>query len=258
MSSTGRPRSATVRSAIAPAIRTSRVKAPKTHSRVVHGANVSSTPESTIAREGPRVVIAAMMPMFSPSFSRGETASVMFMPIGVSRPVPMAWSRRAISSTSKDGARAPIIEPMTMTATTETNNCRVGKRWYSTFETGTNTAATSRYPVVSHCTVFTSTPKSFMIGVKATLRKASLKVARNAAAAATAIIQPARPGTGAGAVWDEDKESPDVRRVGLIDRAVSEGPCVDPRVSCHRCLSTAVKPTNEAITIPRRRVSASG
>jgi hypothetical protein len=55
-------------------------------------------------------------------------------------------------------------------------------------ETGTNTAATSRYPVASHCTVATSTPKVPMIGVRATLRKVSLKVARNAAAAATAIM----------------------------------------------------------------------
>ena len=86
-------------------------------------------PETTIASDGPSVVIAAIRPMAMPSFSRGATARVMFMPIGVSRPVPIACSRRPASSTPKLGARAPITEPITISATTATNSGRVAKRW---------------------------------------------------------------------------------------------------------------------------------
>src|SRR5690625_6937224 len=42
----------------------------------------------------------------------------------------------------------------------------------------------------SHWTILTSTPKSAMMGTKATLRNVSLKVARKAAAAAIVIIHP--------------------------------------------------------------------
>ena len=97
-----------------------------------------------MASEGPSVVIAAMMPIMSPSFWRGETASVMFMPSGVRSPVPTACSRRPMSSTLNEGASAPTAEPTTMSATTLTKRPRVGNRWYRTFATGTKTAATSR------------------------------------------------------------------------------------------------------------------
>ena len=85
-----------------------------------------------------------MMPIMSPSFWRGETASVMFMPSGVRSPVPTACSRRPMSSTLNVGASAPTTEPTTMSATTLTKSPRVGNRWYRTFATGTNMAATSR------------------------------------------------------------------------------------------------------------------
>ena len=128
VSRTGRRKAATFCNAKPPASRTTSVKPPKTHSKVVHGAIVSRAPDSTIASDGPSVVIAAMMPMLRPNFSRGETANVIFIPIGVSKPVPIACSKRAISSTPNEGASAPTMEPISISATTETNNGLVGKR----------------------------------------------------------------------------------------------------------------------------------
>ena len=40
---------------------------------------------------------------------------------------------------------------------------------------GVNAPMTSKKPVVSHCTVVLSTPKSFMMGVSATLSSVSFK-----------------------------------------------------------------------------------
>src|SRR5690606_13292693 len=48
------------------------VRAPKVHIRIAQGATVRRTPESTMPSDGPSVVIAAMMSMLRPSFSRGE------------------------------------------------------------------------------------------------------------------------------------------------------------------------------------------
>ena len=81
-----------------------------------------------MASEGPSVVIAAMMPMFMPSFCRGDTANVIFIPMGVNNPVPIAWSKRPMSKVEKFGAKAPMTEPTIMMAVTAINSDRVGKR----------------------------------------------------------------------------------------------------------------------------------
>ena len=59
--------------------------------------------------------------------------------------------------------------------------------------------------MASHCTEATSTLKVPMIGVRATFRSVSLKVARNAAAAATAIIPIAARGGVCGAQSSSDE-----------------------------------------------------
>ncbi len=144
ISRTGRPSSTTVYSTKAPAISTISTSAANTHISVFHGAMVSKAPDKTIASDGPSVVIAAMIPMFIPSLCRGDTASVIFIPIGVSKPVPMACSSRPPSNVAKFGANAPIMEPTTMMPVTEINSALVGKRRYKTFATGTKIAATKR------------------------------------------------------------------------------------------------------------------
>ena len=55
----------------------------------------------------------------------GDTASVIFIPIGVSKPVPMACSSRPPSNVAKFGANAPIMEPTTMMPVTEINSALV-------------------------------------------------------------------------------------------------------------------------------------
>jgi hypothetical protein len=68
-----------------------------------------------------------------------------------------------------------------------------------------------------------------MIGVKATLRNVLLNVARKAAAAATAIIPPARILTAGRDLRDDDKRFLlTFGGVGRIDRAVSGGSYADP------------------------------
>ena len=84
-----------------------------------------------------------MMPMYDPSFSRGATSSVIFMPMGMSMPVPSAWMTRPMSSTVKSVASAPTTEPMTSSAVVVQNSGRVGKLRYANADTGTMTAAPS-------------------------------------------------------------------------------------------------------------------
>lgn len=122
-------------------------------------------------RDGPSVVIAPMMPMYAPSFSLGATSRVIFIPIGISIPVPSACTIRPVRSTVKFGASAPMTLPMTSSAVVPTNSFLVGMLRYAKADTGTMTAAPSIYATASHCTVATPTPVSCMIGVNAIYRQ---------------------------------------------------------------------------------------
>ena len=137
--------------------------------------------------DGPRVVIAETMPIVVPSLSGGETVSVRFMPIGTTMPVPRTCTMRATSTTTRSGASAPRTVPASSRPRAHRRSrCVRTERWRRPV-TGTMIAAAGMQAVVTQPMAPEPTPGSCIIGVRTTLRRVSLKVARKVVAATTAV-----------------------------------------------------------------------
>nr|WP_028706537.1 hypothetical protein [Propionibacterium acidifaciens] len=140
--------------------------------------------------DGPRVVIAETMPIVVPSLSGVETVSVRFMPIGTTMPVPRACTMRCrgparCGDEHDDEVRGERAEnragQQSRPRAHRRSRCVRTERWRRPV-TGTMIAAAGMQAVVTQPMAPEPTPGSCIIGVRTTLRRVSLKVARKVVA----------------------------------------------------------------------------
>ena len=134
------------------------------------------TPDTVGPSAGATEITTPISPIVAPRRSGGTVVMVTVMSSGMITAVPIACTRRATSRMGNVHAIPAAAVPMANKANAATNIVRVEKRCNRYPVMGNTTAITSRKPVVSHCTIVASTPKSWEIMGSATDRTVSLRI----------------------------------------------------------------------------------